>query len=834
MTATQQYRRGKDPYLKTKLMTAAVVLLVLALGFNALLTSSSLKKLYIESLAASYRVVAKDFQQKIGKALSYGKNLHKFFGIDQMLAAAMSGMDMGADAGAAAEARRYAAVALPDGTVLYASDPQQVGRTLPIAPLLAGNDDPAAYVRDGDTFLVALPVSGRDGETIAAAVVAFGHNQVQALLNRSLAESVRLGLLAIATAALLLLVTIVLLLPRERARIRRRLCRLTGGSCDSRPGPFPRRQLSAALLLMIILCQGAFSYFSAQSFRDYYMGINREKVVTLNTLLQRDIEFLLDKGLRLERLTKLEVVMGEILTALPEVRTIRIVDDGGRTRYYADHRRAASGPEAGRLGAESGIAAATGPYHVRLPLRQDGRTVGFLSTHISREAVDARLRAIVLDALTVLVISLLFSVELLIMIFQFLDKQAQAEGAQAEAQYRLIRPAAFLFLFGIDVSISFLPLHMDKLYEPIFGLSRDVVLGLPISVEMFFVMISLYAGGAWLDRRGWREPFLWGLVLAGGGVIYSWLAPDAVQFILSRGVVGLGYGVVLMSCQGFVISHTDNRSKAQGLAALFAGVYAGSICGGAAGGMLADRIGYQPVFLVGAVIVFVVIGYTLLFVRPSAEAVPAPAAPATPATAPPPRPRQVLRFLFDRNIFSLILLSSLPSAIAVVGFLNYFTPVYLNRIGASQSNIGRIFMIYGTCLILIAPYVSRYIDASESKKRYIVIGGLLGGLGFLGFYFFSGYAAVAAAVFVLGLSGSFNQSRNAYALKLEITRELGQGKAIGLFNAATRIGQVIGPFLFGWMLLSVGGARMIGWFGAFYLAVTFFFLLVARNDRHLA
>ncbi|MFO7689038.1 MAG: hypothetical protein R6W83_00525, partial [Cryobacterium sp.] len=76
---------------------------------------------------------------------------------------------------------------------------------------------------------------------------------------------------------------------------------------------------------------------------------------------------------------------------------------------------------------------------------------------------------------------------------------------QAVAHYGLIRPAAFLFLFGIDISVSFLPLHMGKLYQPIFGLSRDVVLGLPISVEMFFVMIALYAAGAWIDRRGCVE-----------------------------------------------------------------------------------------------------------------------------------------------------------------------------------------------------------------------------------------------------------------------------------------------------------------------------------------
>ena len=851
MTTSTTVRRGKNPYLKTKLMLGAILMLVLALGFNALLTASSLKKLYIESLAASYRVVAKGFQQKIQKSLSYGKNLHKFVGIDQVLESTLKSMALQDEEGAVPQTeRRFTALTLPDGTVLYASDARHVGRRLPITTLLAQDEESSAarqssHVQDGGSYLVALPVTDRGGKIAAAVVIAFDQSQVQTLLNAALNDSIRTGLIAIAIGALLLYASFYLLLPRERARIRQWVGRTAGGKPQNQPHVFPRRHLSAALLLMIILCQGAFSYFSAEAFRQYYLRINREKVVTLNTLLRRDIEFLLDKGLRLDRLLKMEVMMGEILTALPEVSDISIIDADGRVLYRADHEGTVGGQvRTGSVSLTQESLAANSDYNVQLVLRQEGRPIGRLSTNISPKVIDAKLREIILDALTVLVISLLFSVELLMMIFQFLDKQAAATGQAPDAQYAVMRPAAFLFLFGIDISISFLPLHMGKLFKPLWGLSRDVVLGLPISTEMFFVMISLYVSGVWLDRRGWREPFLWGLVLSGCGVLYSWLAPDALNFILSRAVVGLGYGFTLMASQGFVIAHSDARSKAQGLAALFAGVYAGSICGGAAGGMLAERIGYHPVFFLGALIVFLVIGYTLLLIRvPSTAHTPAPVPASTPAAAskpilpstrPAPRGRQVIRFLFNRDIFSLLLLSSLPSAIALVGFLNYFCPVYLNRIGASQSNIGRVFMIYGICLIVIAPYVSRYIDAADSKKRFIVLGGLLGGLGFLGFYFLSGYGAVAAAVFVLGLSGSFNQSRSAYALKLKVTRELGPGKAIGLFNAASRIGQVIGPFLFGWMLLTVGGTQMMVWFGILYLSVTLFFLLVARNDRHMA
>ena len=55
--------------------------------------------------------------------------------------------------------------------------------------------------------------------------------------------------------------------------------------------------------------------------------------------------------------------------------------------------------------------------------------------------------------------------------------------------YQTMRPAAFLFLFGVDICISFLPLYMERLYVPLPGLSKDIVIGIPISVRMLFTGI---------------------------------------------------------------------------------------------------------------------------------------------------------------------------------------------------------------------------------------------------------------------------------------------------------------------------------------------------------
>jgi predicted MFS family arabinose efflux permease len=293
--------------------------------------------------------------------------------------------------------------------------------------------------------------------------------------------------------------------------------------------------------------------------------------------------------------------------------------------------------------------------------------------------------------------------------------------------------------------------------------------------------------------------------------------------------VGGGYGLALMASQGFVIEYTNNKSKAQGLAYLFAGIYAGSLCGGATGAMLADRFDYSTVFFAGSLILFSVIIYCFIFMRHGMQ---------KPQSCDPVRHTKsasvskVTGFLSNRIVLSLIFFSSLPAAIAVVGFLNYFSPIYLNRLGASQSTIGRILMIYGICLIYIGPLISRYVDASNKKRLYIFMGCILGSMAFLTFNVVEGLMAAAIAVLLLGLSSSFVlASQSAYTLRLKVTEELGAGKSIGIFRSTSRGGQVLGPIVFSWLILATNIKDGITYFGLAYLGFAVIFFLLTMKDK---
>ena len=444
------------------------------------------------------------------------------------------------------------------------------------------------------------------------------------------------------------------------------------------------------------------------------------------------------------------------------------------------------------------------------------------------ELISDQLSGMALDAATVIVISIFFFVEMLIVFSRFIEKRVFKIQEQADAvHYSTIRPVFFLLMFGLNISISFVPLHMEKLYTPILGLSKDLVLSLPVSVSVFFTGIAFFIAGVWNDRRGWHEPFIAGILLAGIGLFYAWLAPNALHFILSRAVSGMGYGLFFMAAQGFIITYTDIDIKARGFASLFAALYAGLICGSNTGAMIAERTGYQPVFLMGSLIILSAVACTFLFMRktmrkPDAKKIQ------------PFSIRRIGRFLADRNVLTVILFSSIPANMAMIGFLEYFNPVYLNRIGVSQSNIGRTFMLYSAFIIYAGPLISKYIDVSERKKMFMVAGGILGGLSFVSFYFFEGIAAVLTAIFFLGLSQSFVfVAQVAYLLKMKITREAGEGKAIATFRLVNRFGQAAGPMMFGGLVAAADIRAGVVYVGFTYLILTLLLLFITRTDEKI-
>ena len=825
--------------IKYKLMLSSVILFVLSVGFNILFTLTSLEKLYIETNISEYRVIAKDLHRNIETGLFYGKSMMNYFGIERLLEKEkhnllkkVTRMDhelISHDKKLQKEDISIS-IAKLDGTILYSDHNNLIGSKLP-RPVLesivgrgGGNKTfkPTDFIKHHGVYFTTLVIQDRNKEPTGVISISFKEKQIKNFLE-NISQKNSLNLILISVCCILALFFLLAVVPIDSNR-------------------FSKKKISFIIFFVICSAQVLSSGFMTYIFKDHFIEISKDNSEALTSIVKRDIEYLLNKGVRMDRLVKMDAYLGRIINNTAELNDITIYDRNDHPLYRATKTSVTDFQKS--KNAYTQWLEATKPlsnteYNAKAQLSSANQYFGYISTNTSRGILLKKVLDIAMDSLTVLIISILFLVEMLILIFNYVERQVhhtEKVKSTGIVHYGVMRPTAFLFLFGVDISISFIPLHMQSLYTPILGLSRDTIMGLPISAEFLCAGIGILISGGWLDRRGWHEPFLGGLLLASIGFVYSGMAPDALHFIVARGIVGLGYGLGLMAAQAFVINYSDSKTKTQGLANLLAGIFAGGICGGAAGAMLAEMVGYKMTFLFGTFILLFVIGYTLFSMRSAMKK------PSTRTMAVENRTAQqlphastgvsnIVKFLTNRIVLSLIFFSGLPAAIAVVGFMNYFIPVHLSRIGVSQSTIGQVQMIYGICLIYIGPLISKYVDASQDKKRYVFLGLVLGSCSFLIFFALDGIVSAAVAVFLLGLSSSFVlASQIVYALKLKVTQALGEGKAIGIFRSTSRVGQMLGPVIFSTLFAVTNINKGITFFGIFYLMTALIFILLTQRD----
>ncbi len=808
-----------------RIFIAAVMLMAGALYLNTVFSLWTFDGIYRNALLDRYYLPAKHLQSNLQAAATYGTKFDRAVGMERdIMSTQRTLLDEVATRDARLAGGDEIAVALlvvsPQGKVLHRAGDQNVDNRLPdiLATALETPNAPGEpasgtrYVRAGDHYAIPLKIFDQQRRWIASIMVVVDAAGIEARASALFAKGFN-SVSPVLPVALVAYVLVLMFLVEVRSRNQ-----LLWFSISF-----------AALTQLVAVALAGIAYTQA------YTGATLEKSDMLVTLAKQDTESALARGIRLENLDFRNYPWQELAREFKELGALEIHDPSGKlvvsvnaraTRHFANDRYAVPAPVMSN--APNGF---TEYYGNSAYLIGDGQIDGRVIARISREALNQRLVDLAADGFATILIALLVLLELLLILCRYLKRNATTAVAHSTDYFSVMRPAVFFFLFGVDLSMSFIPLHMERLHEPMFGLSKDFVMGLPISVEFLFVGIAILVAGVWFDRSNWRQPFVAGVVLASAGSLYSWLAPDAMHFIISRAVLGTGYGLTLLASQGFIITHSNSRNKAYGLAQLFAGLYAGSICGSIAGAMLAERLGFGAVFLIGGVIVFLVLLYVAAMLPSTAKSAPLQRVA---------RKRQLsasartYRLLGNRSMLGLMLFSSLPASIAAVGFLYYFSPIYLNRLGVSQSTIGQVIMLYGVCLVFLGPWISRRINSAASKKLAIFTGCLLAGAAFLSFNTLDGPLAVAVAVLVLGVSHSLVlSSQSAYVLAFKASRELGEGKAMGIFESSDRIGQILGPIAFGCVIVATDIERGVTYFGYAYVAMAFIFWLLTRNDRHM-
>lgn len=786
--------------LRINALLLGLGVLLVTLGFNVLLSVSTLNTLATDMVLSGYRSGAERLARDIERGMRFGKPLASFAGMDEMLA----------ELGQSAAGIKRVAIIDARGSTLYAQPAQgsAAESTLPAgaaSQTSEGKDGPQGAIKTADGYRLSIPLSYKtpvghllmdiDGKPINAATEDF----------------LRLSSLLLAAACLvagLILAGRLGLLTGQRA---------VGTSLSG---------MTRMLLVIIGTSQLLYACGTLVLFDTFVKQAVRTKADILAEGTGRDFEYLIHKGVDIASLRGKDQALEQLLAANSELAGAQLLTPEGNAVASAGNVPDPS------LTVEKSLSTY---WPSRFRQKQE---VLRLQLALQPQAITARISALALDLGASLLISFLLLLELSKLLGLIAQRNLPPDaaanalmGSHHSLAVQALRAAGFVFFLGYDMGISFIPLLARQLYEPFMGLSRDVAIGLPISAEMVSAGIALLFSGGFSLRYGWRKVFAAGTLAAAVGLMMGGMANSLHLLILGRVATGFGFGLVLMAGQ---IGTLGKANAGAGLTSVFAGIFSGSICGSAAGAMLADHVSFQAVLATGSCTILLALFTVMLGKEPAEDAASSSGNAACQGSGAQTAAQGhmfsgCMQLLQDPRMHMILWLVGIPAAMCLTGFLHYLLPLRLANAHVDQSDIGRIFMLYGLCFITAGPLLGKWIDRRKDKSLFLTLTGLLSGITLLIASTATNMAGAAAAVISLGLAQCLAAPASMICvLTLASAQTLGREKTASIYRGLERMGQVAGPVVFGIAVTVMAPASALLLMGGIVCALSLLFHLMWR------
>ena len=374
----------------------------------------------------------------------------------------------------------------------------------------------------------------------------------------------------------------------------------------------------------------------------------------------------------------------------------------------------------------------------------------------------------------------------------------------SDVQYPL-----FFFIFGVELSRSFFPLFVRDLYDPSLGIDPSLAIALPMSVWVVAMLLTTPLVLAAIRQWGARETLLIGMAPTSIGLIATAYAGGFIELVVWRCVTAAGFGLVTAAILVRLAMTAPARRRALNIGVFVTAMSGGSVCGTAIGGILAEHIGYQNTFLVGAAIVFVAMAITLSFLSPSEGAGAGPGGHA--------RQRGMLRICGSPKFMVFMGLSALPSRIVLTGFLYFLVPLYLDALDFGGAAIGRTMMVYFVVLLVMNQAAALIADRFQNHGLLILAGGVSAATGCLLFVSTADVWPLVIAIALIGLGQSLVMTPQVAVLPAYFRREaeaFGPGAITAAFRVVERAGSIAGPLVAGIIVAAAGleqAGRLIGY-----------------------
>ncbi len=368
----------------------------------------------------------------------------------------------------------------------------------------------------------------------------------------------------------------------------------------------------------------------------------------------------------------------------------------------------------------------------------------------------------------------------------------QSKFIKQNAFVRVIFMFAF---FASSIGDSFNVVYIRRMAMAVPGADMDLLVSLPITFFSALTALGVFVSGRICKRTKKFGSFLSvGLLVLMIGLMVRGAAVDYWLLFAGFGISGFGTGCLFIGIRYYAFLFTDSRQRMRALVYVNGGAFAGQCMGTILGGMLANQVAYQHIYLLSAILLFVPLIMALKVRIEGSVSVGSYA--------------DIFKVLKNINALKFLLFLLLPVYTCSV-FISYIVPLYVNDYGYSTT-VASVLMLIN---YLLSAYAGPFMTDFVSDRMSSLKGTFLYMAGSAVLIVLYGWGAVmpllVLAVLLCGVLDSFGLSviMDAFT-KTGKNQPYSDNDALIIYILVSRVGQMIGPTL----ILVTGGVMSLGLF----------------------
>ena len=418
------------------IILSSVLVIIIAQSLNFVLGISSFENFYRNLLIAKYKIINKEMRSQIETGINFGKPLYKFNGMDAIFQKILA-LD---------NEIKNIQITDTNGVILYSLDAQNIGKRskLQYVKFSTKNLSEVKNLSKGDLIYSILPIFENDGNNkrwIGNTYLAFNETIIRVAINKIIGDNTKKFLVFLSSAILVVILLLWLVTiyheKRDKNKIKISL----------------KNKHFVVIVLILVSSQLFFSFSNNRYYEKVYLEMINTNLKSFSRIMSKNIEFYTNLGLKITKLKKAEDLLFKRLKEVPECQEICITDSKGRVLYKADNKEKNSILEVDSVLFKNSYKIDLSnlddqSYRQIVEINKNDDTIGYIVFLVNKKLIDSKLLDLLMDALTVMAVSLIFSFEILVL-FSFCRKKHEEDEKDIktieENNIKLIRLTSFIF-----------------------------------------------------------------------------------------------------------------------------------------------------------------------------------------------------------------------------------------------------------------------------------------------------------------------------------------------------------------------------------------------------